>query len=70
MNKKKKEAIILVPLIVISLIVVIGLLIPQEQIIELETETSCQEGWFKYELSSGTLCSKTELSQKQLEDYE
>lgn len=70
MNKRKKELIILVPLIVISLIVVIGLFIPQEQIIEIETETSCQEGWIKYELGSGTLCSKTELSEKQLEDYE
>jgi len=68
MNKKKKEAIILVPLIVISLIVVIGLLIPQEPVVEFET--LCQEGWYKYELKSGTLCSKTELSQSQLEDYE
>lgn len=33
-------------------------------------ETNCQEGWIKYELSTGTLCSKYVLSEDQIAEYE
>lgn len=73
MNKKtKKELVIIIPLVAIGAYLLIGFglasLDSQEPIQFSESE--CQEGWFKYELETGTLCSKTELSDSQLEEYQ
>lgn len=64
----KKEKIILIPLAgLVSLVIIMGLI--HEPEIEVVIETECQEGWFKYELDSKTLCSKTELTERQIQEY-
>lgn len=41
-----------------------------EQDVYPTVETNCQEGWIKYELSTGILCSKYVLNEEQIAEYE
>ena len=68
MKLKKKELVILIPLAVLAIIVVVSALLHEEEQ-EIIIATQCQEGWFKYETGSATLCSKTELTQRQIDEY-
>ncbi len=63
----KKELVILIPLLAIAILLTISFILKEDDIIF--TEAECQEGWFKYELESGVVCAKTELSQAQLDGF-
>jgi len=67
----KKEKIIIFPLAgLVALVIIMGLVHePEQGVLISDTENTCQEGWIKYELESGILCSKTELSQRQIDEY-
>lgn len=67
MKLGKKELVIIIPLIALALLIAISLLFEEEDIVF--TESECQEDWFKYELDSGIVCAKNELSQEQLEGF-
>ena len=49
-------------------ITVVYLTAPGPEIIET-IDTQCQQGWIKYELEFGTICSKTELTPDQLAEF-
>lgn len=74
MKKRTKELLIIIPLVAISVFYAITFWIPvtvdtiDREIIS--TDTMCQEGWFQYNLETGILCSKTELTESQLKEYE
>jgi hypothetical protein len=64
----KKELAILIPLIVLIPIIIINELTSQNETEEsVVIQTNCEEGWLKYETDSGTLCSKTELTEEQIQ---
>lgn len=70
MKKRTKELIIIIPLISFGIFIAVGTWIssmdqpiPDQYI----TESSCQEGWYKYEVDGGTLCSETELTNEELD---
>ncbi len=68
MKKRTKDLIIIIPLVAFGIFIGIGTWISSIQEPEpYITETSCQEGWNKYEVGGGTLCSQTELSNEELE---
>jgi len=77
MKLGKKELVIIIPMIIVSIVIVVTSLIPVQTDDPFASSdqwwtgevSSCQEGWFKYELESGTLCSKSELTESQLEEY-
>lgn len=71
MKKRTKELIIIIPLVIFSGVVIASYFLQPEDtgVLISDTETQCQEGWIKYELQSGILCSKTELSQDQIDEY-
>ena len=68
MKFKKKELVILIPLIGLAILVAVSTLY-EDQDQEIIVSTQCQEGWFKYETGSATLCSKHELTQRQIDEY-
>lgn len=63
----KKELAIIIPLVALAILITVSFVMKEEDV--FITETECQEGWFKYESGSGTLCSKTELNQRQIDEY-
>ncbi len=71
MNKKKKELVIIIPMIVLAGIISFTLALPY--MIDYPEETyianQCQEGWFKYESEKGILCAKSEMTQEQVDDF-
>ncbi len=70
MKKKKKELIIIIPLIVLAGIISFTLTLPFiVESPEAYIDNQCQEGWFKYESEKGILCAKTEMTQKQVDDF-
>ena len=71
MKKKKKELIIIIPLIVLVGIISFTLALPfiVDSPQEAYIDNQCQEGWFKYESEKGILCAKTEMTQKQVDDF-
>ena len=66
MKKRTKDLLVIIPLAVIALLIIISIL---TEIEEVDEDNKCQEGWFKYESEAGILCSKTELTQDELNDY-
>jgi len=64
---KRKELMIIIPLIAVSALVGITLIMSLFSTPEVSVD-NCQEGWFKYESDGGIVCSKTELTQKELDD--
>lgn len=71
MKKQVKELIIIIPLITItSIILFMSLVLPNfVDTPETYIDNQCQEGWFKYETEKGILCAKTEMTQKQVDDF-
>ena len=50
-------------------ITVVYLTAPAPEVIEFSFETQCQEGWYKYQIETGTICSKIELTPEQIAEY-
>jgi len=71
MKKQVKELIIIIPLIIITSIIAFTLVLPYivDTPEEAFIDNQCQEGWFKYETEKGILCAKTEMTQKQVDDF-
>jgi len=70
MKKQVKELIIIIPLIIVTGIISFSLALPYMiDYPEAYIDNQCQEGWFKYESDKGILCAKTEMTQKQVDDF-
>ena len=65
---KRKELMIIIPLIAVSALVGATLIMSLFATPEIYFDSNCQEGWFKYESEAGIICSKTELTQNELDD--